>query len=160
MSRELIPKSELVEGGIYRIRSRNLNLGVYDGQGGMIGIREKFGSHFLSTEYLAEDGGAYGTVRVLEKIGDLPEGVPIKARLGSRCSNCNGKAWWTGPPAPAPWECEGNCKETLPYSHQNEALYNVLDFEQACLAERCWSCDSVVEDDDLNCPSCGRQMKW
>lgn len=60
----------LITGNIYRIRSRNLPYGVYDGIGGFIGIREKFGERYLDTELL---GPAPGTVNVIEDLG--PTGI-------------------------------------------------------------------------------------
>src|SRR5579862_4499253 len=40
----------LQQGAVYRIRSRNLTIGAYVGDGLFIGIREKFGSRYLDTE--------------------------------------------------------------------------------------------------------------
>jgi hypothetical protein len=71
------PVTELKRGYVYSLRSRNLHLGVFDGQRGFIGIREKFGAHYLFREYLA-DGGDFGTVTPLAEIGPLPEGVEIR----------------------------------------------------------------------------------
>ena len=51
--------SQLVEGGLYRVRSRYLQLGVFDGHRGFIGIR--CGHRYLVREYL-NDGGPFGTV--------------------------------------------------------------------------------------------------
>jgi len=65
----------LVKGNLYRIRSRNLPYGVYDGNGGFIGIREKFGSLYLFTEYDYDTGPPYGTVIVVEDLGSIPEEI-------------------------------------------------------------------------------------
>jgi len=71
-----IPMSECVAWGVYKIHSRNLTVGVYNPKvGGFIGIREKFGNKFLFTEYHHDKGPPFGTVRPLEKVGDLPEGI-------------------------------------------------------------------------------------
>ncbi len=70
----------LVKGNLYRIRSRNLPYGVYDGRGGFIGIREKFGLLSLFTEYDYDQGAPYGTVRVVEDLGPITDGIePIEA---------------------------------------------------------------------------------
>jgi hypothetical protein len=44
---EYIKKEACKKGRIYLIHSRNLSVGVYDGDGGFIGVREKFGSEYL-----------------------------------------------------------------------------------------------------------------
>lgn len=72
----------LTKGHLYRIRSRNLSYGVYDGNGGFIGIREKFGALYLFTEYDYDQGAPYGTVRVVEDLGPVPEGVEPVEWLG------------------------------------------------------------------------------
>ena len=51
-------------------------VGAYCGEGGFIGIREKFGFRYLSTEYLPGMGG--GGVMVIEQIGTVPEGVELR----------------------------------------------------------------------------------
>jgi hypothetical protein len=72
-----IPYAELERGVIYRLHSRNLVHGVFDGQRGFIGVREKWGSRYLDTEYYAR------TAWPLEEIGRLPEGVELKEREAS-----------------------------------------------------------------------------
>jgi hypothetical protein len=74
---------QCVKGGVYRIHSRNLSLGVYDGNQGFIGIRYKFGDRYLFTEYHWDQGPPYGTVHPIEKIGDLPPEIPCEEVLGS-----------------------------------------------------------------------------
>src|SRR5579859_7846431 len=68
-----IPLSECVERVVYKIHSRNLILGVFDGQSGFIGIREKFGYEYLFTEYHWDSSPSFGTVRPYEKLGMLDE---------------------------------------------------------------------------------------
>lgn len=67
----------LTEGHLYRIHSRNLPYGVYDGRSGFIGIREKFGGLFLFTEYDYDDGPPFGTVIVKEDLGPIPPGIEL-----------------------------------------------------------------------------------
>lgn len=80
----------LVTRGIYHIACRNLSFGVFDGDEGMIGIREKFGSTYLFTEYLWEQGPPYGTVRPSprEHVADLAPWVPLGETTGTVCDNC------------------------------------------------------------------------
>ena len=66
----------LIAGNLYKIRSRNLPYGVYDGQGRFIGIREKAGSLDLFTEY-------GNTVIALEDLGPAPGDLVLAEHLGS-----------------------------------------------------------------------------
>lgn len=81
---EEVPRNKgftLIKGNLYRIRSRNLPYGVYDGLGGFIGIRQKFGTTFLFAEYDWDDGPPFGTVVVLEDLG--PSGIePVEGWWG------------------------------------------------------------------------------
>jgi len=72
----MIPLEECVYRGVYRVHSRNLNVAVFDGKTGFIGIREKFGSRFLDTEYHREVGaGNFGTLSPIELLVVLPDGI-------------------------------------------------------------------------------------
>lgn len=127
-----IQKEGLIERGIYRIHSRNLDVGVWNyDDSGFIGIREKFDSRFLFQEYLSRECGGVpsgiDTVTPIELIGFLDDNIQLKERLGSICRNCGGKAWWLGPPAPADWTCEGKCAQTLSYAESNQELFDALD---------------------------------
>lgn len=82
---DITPRNEkfkLTRGHLYRIRSRNLPYGVYDGRGGFIGIREKFGALYLFTELDYDLGAPYGTVTVKEDLGPVPEGIEPAEWLG------------------------------------------------------------------------------
>lgn len=68
MEKTYIPIEQCVKYGLYKIYSRNLTLGVYDGNGGFVGIREKFGDEYLFTEYHWDTGEPFGTVMPLELI--------------------------------------------------------------------------------------------
>lgn len=70
-------------GHAYRVRSRNLGLAVFDGTGGFIGIRTKFGSRFLFTEFHRDTGAPYGTVSPLRDLGPLPSNIEARATLGT-----------------------------------------------------------------------------
>lgn len=85
---------ELKRGVVYRLRARNIACGVYDGQGGFIGIRTKFGGRFLDREYWGEDAAkpiigeglveCHGTAYPKEKLADLPEGIEVAEGLGTK----------------------------------------------------------------------------
>jgi len=119
----------LVRGGVYRLRSRNLSHGVYDSDepagGGFIGIREKFGTRFLDIEYDRHTSQAVGF------LGVLPEGMVASEREPggqSSCLECGKPARRTGPPAPAPWECESGCEDVRTVAPpMNQALFDYLD---------------------------------
>lgn len=97
-----IPMEECIPRRIYWLNCRNLGLGVYDGEEGFIGIRTKFGSRYLFTEYHWDQGPPYGTVRGQEDTGvDLPDNIPLKEHLGTvgRISRRpahfeEDKGWW------------------------------------------------------------------
>ncbi len=61
--------SECIKGRVYKIQSRNLTYGVFDGKDGFIGIRLKFSSRYLFTEYHWDQGPPYGTVYGVEDTG-------------------------------------------------------------------------------------------
>jgi hypothetical protein len=114
--------------GVYRIRSRNLQYGVYDSGrpagGGFIGIRTKFGERFLATEYDQH------TAAAAEYLGMLPDGIAAAQYEpgGPTCQACGKPARWTGPPGPAPWECDSGCADvTAVHAPVNQALFDYLD---------------------------------
>lgn len=117
---------EYIKGGVYDIRCRNFNVGVFDGNRGFIGVREKFGREYLFTEFLPP--GAFGTVvHVGEMRCRVPEGIEITESGGSVCQ-CGAPAHWLGPPAPAAWRCEGPCKDedVRSFWSGNPALFEFL----------------------------------
>lgn len=73
--RPVIPLAECMPRGVYRITSRNLEIGVFDGEFGFIGLRQKFESFYLFTEYHRDMEGPMSTVRPTERIGTLPNGI-------------------------------------------------------------------------------------
>jgi hypothetical protein len=76
--------TECIKGHVYKLRSRNLAYGIYDGNNGFIGIREKFGDLYLFTEYHWDQGPPYGTVRPEEDLGPYPSD-DLRERLPSPC---------------------------------------------------------------------------
>ena len=78
---DYIKMDNCVKGHLYRIDSRNLSLGVYDGKEGFIGIRTKFRDRYLFTEYHHDQGAPHGTVFPLEDLGPIPEEIPINESI-------------------------------------------------------------------------------
>lgn len=78
-----IPMTECKKGKVYRIKCRNLSFGVYDGNEGFIGIREKMGNVFLFTEFHHDQGPPYGTVHPIKELEiEVPSDILIKESLG------------------------------------------------------------------------------
>lgn len=79
-----IPIAECTPGRVYQIQSRNLTFGVYDGNEGFIGLRQKFGHRYLFTEYHWDQGPPHGTVSGQKDLGiDLPADISPKESLGT-----------------------------------------------------------------------------
>lgn len=75
---ERVPIDECIPRRLYKLRSRNLTLGVYDGKQGFIGVRHKIGSNFLFTEYHWDQGPPHGTVLGVVDTGiDLPGHIQL-----------------------------------------------------------------------------------
>jgi hypothetical protein len=58
----MIKLEQLQRGRVYRLQSRNLECGVWNGKDGFVGIRTKFGGRFLDMEIhwdLSETFGTY-----------------------------------------------------------------------------------------------------
>lgn len=77
----MINEPDLIRGGIYAISARNFLVGVYDGDQGFIGIRMKFGTRYLFTEYLARERGGtqlgVDTVHPKELLGHIPGDIDL-----------------------------------------------------------------------------------
>ena len=72
----MISLSECKKRRVYKLHSRNLLFGVFDGDTGFIGIRTKCGSRFLDTEYHWDTGPPFGTARPEMDTGiDIPEEI-------------------------------------------------------------------------------------
>ena len=75
---EYIKMDDLEHGRIYRLKSRNLTVGIWDENSkGFIGIREKFGSRYLFTEYHRDHDPYVGTAAPVEDLGRLSEPVEV-----------------------------------------------------------------------------------
>ncbi|TWU61935.1 hypothetical protein V7x_36260 [Crateriforma conspicua] len=68
-----IPIDQCHHGWLYRIYSRNLNLGVYRQEDhGFVGIRHKMGARYLFTEFHWDNGPPFGTANPLEALCECP----------------------------------------------------------------------------------------
>jgi hypothetical protein len=77
---DFIPLLKCKRGFLYKIHSRNLSIGVFNGKDGFIGIRTKFGNKFLFTEYHWDTGAPYGTTKPLEELCPLPDNIKCDER--------------------------------------------------------------------------------
>jgi hypothetical protein len=129
---ERVPISECVPRRLYRLKCRNLTLGVYDGNQGFIGIREKFSSKFLFTEYHWDQGPPYGTVYGVVDTGiDLPDHIQLCESPGTIDSVTNrwvqfdkpvadgGRGWYFADTGEA-------SQDIRPVGKKNEALFDWL----------------------------------
>jgi hypothetical protein len=154
--RDLVPMKDCIKGRIYRLRCRNLRVGVYDGNEGFIGIRTKFGDRFLFTEYHWEQGAPFGTVAgAIDMDLDVPDDIEIRCRIDTvdrttgrsitwdrKVENPNKRVkgamgWWcyvdTGEVAPT---VDDGCKPT---SVHNGKLFTFLeDIEAELPPEPTW----------------------
>lgn len=68
-----LPIENCQHGWLYRVYSRNLNLGVYrEEKRGFVGIRHKMGRRYLFTEFHWDIGPPHGTANPLEAICQCP----------------------------------------------------------------------------------------
>ena len=73
-----IPLDKCVARHVYRIHSRNLDYGVFDGNVGFVGLREKFGHLYLFTEDHYDVGAPHGTVSPQEDLGAIPDDIEVR----------------------------------------------------------------------------------
>lgn len=143
-----IELNECKAGKVYRLQSRNLAFGVYDGREGFIGIRTKFSDRFLFTEYHWDQGPPYGTVKPLQELDDVLDPLLVLAdHLGSQCYYCRRPVEfekWTEDERKARetedlyigtgrWlrsggeDCPCNGADVRPVSISNQALFTALE---------------------------------
>jgi hypothetical protein len=80
--------AHLQKGKVYRLQSRNLSCGVWDGEKGFIGIRRKFGSCFLEREIHWDLDENHGTAKAMDELGAIPESIPLDISIGTVCEQC------------------------------------------------------------------------
>ena len=65
----MIPLKDCKKGYFYRVEARNFQVGIFNGDTGFIGIRNKFNNDFLDTEYHWDTGAPFGTVHPMKELG-------------------------------------------------------------------------------------------
>lgn len=74
---------QLIRGRVYKLESRNLRLGVWDGKRSFIGVRTKFGSRFLDEEDHWDVDEHFGTVSDATDTGrDVPPEISLETQEG------------------------------------------------------------------------------
>ena len=69
----MIPLAECQHGQLYRVKSRNISLGVFNQHAqGFVGIRTKYDNDFLDFEIHWEADPNYGTVQPIEALEACP----------------------------------------------------------------------------------------
>ena len=117
-------------GYTYKISSRNLSIGVFnENDNGFIGIREKFGSEYLFTEYHWDTGAPFGTVNPKEEIEKCPC-QEIKESLGTYCGTCRKDVQWEEGTS---WQDKrrihkekDNCEKLSPCVKWNQEMFDYL----------------------------------
>ena len=118
----------------YKINSRNLSYGVFDGVNGFTGIRSKAKMRYLFTEYHREIGPPFGTVSPIENLGTiLPDDISLKESLGTVGNKSRRPMSFLnrGNPSKPAWyyddiHCEERDPEDHPVSLKNEKLFEFL----------------------------------
>jgi len=140
---ETIPVGKCKRGHVYELRSRNLQFGLFvpEAENGFIGIRQKFKSRYLFTEYHWDNGPPFGTVRPIRDLGPL-EDTTIEPRenLGTVCGQCGNSVEYVkieggvtltdGTVVPGEWRHltgDGSCPKVLPVTSGNLVLFKALE---------------------------------
>jgi hypothetical protein len=139
----MIKLEQLQRGRVYRLQSRNLESGVWNGKDGFVGIRTKFGQRFLDMEIHWDLSETFGTAQALEALGTIPESTSLDISLGTECGNCHKSVKYVKPhaeqqEASGEWlhdDGSPNCslpvqndraRKASPVAIQNDALFAEL----------------------------------
>ena len=122
-----LPKMEdLIVGRIYKLESRNLSYGVWNGKGGFVGIRTKYQDHFLDTEYHWDMNSNWGTVSMAKDTQiDVPDGIPLDETINIFDYLTNRPIFYKNPDCG--WvfaDTEESNYNIRPVSQKNIALFN------------------------------------
>jgi hypothetical protein len=106
-------------------------IGVYkESNHGFIGIREKFGSRYLFTEY-HWDSLYFPTVKPLEIVGIVPDEIILEEILGTACCACKSEVKFDKPKSEGGkgWIhlADTDCECIDPVSVKNDILFCYLD---------------------------------
>jgi len=124
---DYIKIEDLVDRCIYKIFSRNLSYGVWNEKNkGFIGIREKFNSKYLFTEYHYDVGPPFGTVKPQNIINiKIDDEILLSESLPTLCFNCKEGVYFVKDQG---WrhDIENKCLKIEPYGPINIDLFNIL----------------------------------
>lgn len=135
-NKDLPALSDCIKGRVYKLYCRNLLLGVYDGDGGFIGIRTKLGCRYLFTEYHWDHDPHCGTVsEAIDLSIDVPNGIFLTEDLGAKDERSERKIEWDeklkSKRFPNGWwkYCDtGETDEDIrPVAIHNDELFNFLE---------------------------------
>jgi len=140
---DYIPLDQCKHGYLYKIHSRNLGLGVFNSKdNGFIGIRTKFSSRYLFTEFHWDTGIPYGTVKPERELEKIPDAIIIAEELDTidditkRSINFDkptyqgGRGWFftdTNEDCPMKYGSPQKYQQVKPVSLNNKELFNYLD---------------------------------
>lgn len=132
----------LVHRRLYQITARNLAYGVWDAERrGFVGIREKFGAHFLDMEFHVETGPPFGTADVIRDLQrELPADLGIHMHGDPVCQHCGALVRWLGrETGTGPWihvdpTFNGDCDTVHPRAVENTALFAWLTAQEQQIA--------------------------
>ena len=84
---------------LYRLRSRNLRLGVFNIEtGGFCGMRTKFNSTFVFEEYHVDYDGSFKTAAPMELLEEMPAGIEaVECFKETLCAACGAEVEWRKP---------------------------------------------------------------
>jgi hypothetical protein len=135
---------------LYRVDTRNFGpVAVFDGKTGFIGLRRKFDTIRLDTEYHYDPGadgtGCFGTANPWQELEDsLPDDIELRESMPDICRDCgvrveysraiyeaniaNGNGRALDPGYVSPWSHLGatECKKANPVGVQNQLLFDWL----------------------------------
>lgn len=129
-----IPLTDCKKGYTYAINSRNLGFGVYDGDQGFVGIREKFYNFYLFTEYHYDQGPPFGTVRPFKELEACPI-EDLRCNLETICLDCREPVEFREHPPGTDLEGRGSwwhksgealCDDAHPGAPLNKVLFDYL----------------------------------
>lgn len=125
-----IALADCKHGYTYRIRSRNLAVGVFNtATKGFVGIREKFGDEFLFTEFHYDTGAPHGTVSPEAEIEKCPV-EDLRESYETVCSVCDKRvAFVKNVPEDGygKWLHDGTfCERGVPVAPENGVLFDYL----------------------------------
>jgi hypothetical protein len=81
----MIKLEQLQRGRVYRLQSRNLECGAWNGKDGFVGIRTVDFLTWIHWELSATSG----TAQALEPLRAIPKSISLDISLDTKCGNCH-----------------------------------------------------------------------